>query len=240
LEEQKKAGKSKLKLSELLSIIINNTCHEKDTVRCRYGKDSSSDGRNLREMQFDSELRALINKFKNGAEEMSQVGELYLKPTAKSLFSAEDYALATQSAIDVENFIQGFEGEERDIIAKCRINQGKFRTLLLGYWGGNCAVSRLNDERLLIASHILPWSKSTSNQKGDPFNGLLLSIVWDSLFDKGLISFDGEGNAILGRLTEEVITCLGLNAVPPVIDPKKLTIEHKQYLQMHRILHQFD
>jgi predicted restriction endonuclease len=79
--------------------------------------------------------------------------------------------------------------------------------------GGACAVSGLNDQRLLIASHILPWSKSTKNQKGDPFNGLLLSVVWDSLFDKGIISFDDEGKAIVDRLTDDVIYCLGIKTV---------------------------
>jgi len=98
----------------------------------------------------------------------------------------------------------------------------------------------LNDERLLIASHILPWSQSTANQKGDPFNGLLLSVVWDSLFDKGLIAFDDEGEAILDRLSEDVIKCLGLDTEKKDINTEKLTNEHKQYLLMHRMLHGFE
>jgi predicted restriction endonuclease len=136
--------------------------------------------------------------------------------------------------------LEGFYGEEREVIAKYRINQGKFRELLLKYWGGHCAVSSLSEPKLLIASHILPWSKSTPGQKGDPFNGLLLSVSWDSLFDKGMISFDNSGKAILEKLTNETIECLGLNIEKPIIHPDKLTSEHKQYLRKHRELHGFE
>ncbi|MBT3206350.1 MAG: HNH endonuclease, partial [Gammaproteobacteria bacterium] len=77
-------------------------------------------------------------------------------------------------------------------------------------------------------------------QKGDPFNGLLLSVSWDSLFDKGMISFDNSGKAILEKLTNETIECLGLNIEKPIIHPDKLTSEHKQYLRKHRELHGFE
>lgn len=93
---------------------------------------------------------------------------------------------------------------------------------------------------MLIASHILPWSKSSSYQKGDPFNGLLLSVVWDSLFDKGLVSFDDKGEVILEKLTDEIIEHFKLNAKRHCIDAEKLTLEHRQYLQMHRILHGYE
>ena len=233
---KEKAGKSKLKLVELLSIIIRHSYHAQDKVRCDFGNGSTPSGRRIEKMQFDTELSALIHEFQSSTQLPNQTTKSELN---KPVFSEEDNALAVRSAKAIEIFIHGFDGEERDAIAKYRVNQGKFRTLLLNYWGGACAVSGLSDERLLIASHILPWSKSTDNQKGDPFNGLLLSVVWDSLFDKGLISFDDEGKAILDRLTDEIIYCLGLKAEQPVIGQDKLTNEHKQYLQMHRILHQY-
>ncbi len=48
----------------------------------------------------------------------------------------------------------------------------------------------VNDERLLIASHIKPWSKSNDKEKIDPKNGFMFTPTFDKLFDKGFITFD--------------------------------------------------
>jgi hypothetical protein len=171
---------------------------------------------------------------------MSIIKHLESLPTAKPIFTEKEIKSVAEQTEDVENSLTGFEGKERDVIAKVRVNQGKFREILLNYWNNACAVSGLKEEKLLIASHILPWSKcETNHQKGDIFNGLLLSVVWDSLFDKGLISFDDNGQAILDKLDDKTIECLGLNKEPYIIFPNKLTAEHKQYLNMHRMLHKF-
>lgn len=170
---------------------------------------------------------------------MSIIKHLEILPTIKPIFTEEAIKFTEKTVEDVERFVAGFEGKERDVIAKARVNQGKFREILLNYWDNVCAVSGLKEEKLLIASHILPWSKSTTHQKGELFNGLLLSVVWDSLFDKGLISFDDNGQAILDRLSDKTRECLGLKNTTYIISPEKLTNKHKEYLNMHRMLHGF-
>lgn len=55
-----------------------------------------------------------------------------------------------------------------------------------------CPISLINDERLLIASHIKPWVKSNNYEKIDPKNGLMLSPNYDTLFDKGFITFNSD------------------------------------------------
>ncbi len=47
-------------------------------------------------------------------------------------------------------------------------------------------MSGLTDSRLLIASHIVPWSSDKANRL-NPSNGLCLSALHDRAFDKGLI-----------------------------------------------------
>ena len=47
-------------------------------------------------------------------------------------------------------------------------------------------MSGLTDSRLLIASHIVPWSSDKANRL-NPSNGLCLSAIHDRAFDKGLI-----------------------------------------------------
>lgn len=229
--DKEKTKKSKLKLSEFLSIRICGSFPDKSTIRCK-AKSSSGDARHLADIEFSPELSNLIGKYQKKIDITS--------PLKHPHFSENEKCIIKNEASEIEVLVQGFEGKEKDAIAKLRVNQDKFRKLLLNYWNGSCAVSGLKDERLLIASHILPWSKSSNYQKGDPFNGLLLSVVWDSLFDKGLVSFDDKGEVILEKLTDEIIEHFELHAKKYCIVPKKLTLEHRQYLQMHRILHGYE
>lgn len=239
-QSKEKAGKTKISLAKLLSIIITRTYHEKDTIRSSYGEGSDQNGRRIYDMQFDAELTELINKYQNNATILELENSLVAKSPYKQAFSHDQKELAIQAAEEISGLLKGFDGQEKDIIAKYRTNQGKFRKILLDYWDGTCAVSGLGDERLLIASHILPWSKSNEHQKGDPCNGLLLSVVWDALFDKGLVAFDDEGKVILNKLDNDVMHRLGLNGETScIIMPNKITKEHRLYLQMHRVLHGF-
>ncbi len=78
---------------------------------------------------------------------------------------------------------------KRDVeIGRARIGQGKYRDALLEECPF-CPITMINDERLLIASHIKPWAVSTDKEKIDPHNGYMLSPLYDKLFDRGLISF---------------------------------------------------
>ena len=50
-------------------------------------------------------------------------------------------------------------------------------------------MSGLAEPRLLLASHIVPWSKDKANRL-NPRNGLCLSAIHDRAFDVGLITLD--------------------------------------------------
>ena len=47
--------------------------------------------------------------------------------------------------------------------------------------------------KLLVASHITPWSVSNNSERLSVNNGLLLSATYDRLFDARLITFHGSG-----------------------------------------------
>ena len=57
-------------------------------------------------------------------------------------------------------------------------------------------MSGLSEPRLLIASHIVPWSKDKANRL-NPSNGLCLSALHDRAFDKGLITLDDDWRVVL-------------------------------------------
>lgn len=92
---------------------------------------------------------------------------------------------------------------EREILAKARIGQGRFRDNLIER-DGCCRICGLRNPKLLVASHIKPWAKSSDEEKLDSDNGLLLCAMHDALFDNGLISFDQDGRLIISvRLSED-------------------------------------
>ena len=82
---------------------------------------------------------------------------------------------------------------ERWAIIKQRIGQGAFRKTMLRKWGG-CSVTGYGQSEILIASHIIPWSVSSKEQKLNENNGLLLLANIDKAFDQGLITFENDGN----------------------------------------------
>ena len=51
----------------------------------------------------------------------------------------------------------------------------------------------------LRASHIKPWKDSNDQEKIDGANGLLLAPHVDHLFDRGFISFSGEGSLLVSQ-----------------------------------------
>lgn len=78
-------------------------------------------------------------------------------------------------------------------------------------WGGACAVTGLECDEVLRASHIKPWSHSTGKERLDSHNGLLLSANLDALFDEGLITFDDSGQMqISPRLDAKNFGALGI------------------------------
>lgn len=91
---------------------------------------------------------------------------------------------------------EDFSGETRRVVTEQRIKQNFFRRAILSSYRGRCCMSGLSDSRLLIASHIVPWSKDKANRL-NPSNGLCLSAIHDKAFDKGLITLDNDLRIII-------------------------------------------
>lgn len=83
-------------------------------------------------------------------------------------------------------------------IRRARDGQGKYRELLLEQCRF-CPFTMISDERLLIASHIKPWAASNDDEKIDPYNGYILSPLYDKLFDRGFITFTENRHIILSE-----------------------------------------
>jgi putative restriction endonuclease len=79
---------------------------------------------------------------------------------------------------------------------KTRVNQSVFREMVLANYSTKCAITGIDLPQLLLASHIIPWSKNEEHRL-NPENGICLSALYDKAFDKGLISINNNYKVIL-------------------------------------------
>jgi hypothetical protein len=125
---------------------------------------------------------------------------------------------------------KGLSVTEKEQLINARLGQGKFRNGLIKHWNGSCAISGFQLTDMLIASHIKPWSKCNNIERLDPYNGLLLSPNFDKLFDKGYISFKGNGKILLSKMLKGHYKMLGITESSEI----KVNPRHKNYLKFHR------
>lgn len=122
--------------------------------------------------------------------------------------------------------------KDRIAYQKARIGQGRFRDSLISYWGG-CAVTGCKALEILIASHMKPWRDCDFYEATTMPNGLLLLPNLDAAFDKGVITFEDDGQIRLSpQLKSSTSEILGIKGNMRLV--KELTDYHLPYLQHHR------
>jgi predicted restriction endonuclease len=120
---------------------------------------------------------------------------------------------------------------ERSGLITSRVGQGAYRKRIIHRWEYKCAVTNFNKLDILIASHIVPWSKATDHERLDVNNGLLLSPIYDALFDKHLITFDNKGKIQLSdKIENSAYQKIGVTGREQIHD---LSMYNVQYLDRH-------
>ena len=120
---------------------------------------------------------------------------------------------------------------ERSGLITSRVGQGAYRKRIIHRWEYKCAVTNFNKLDILIASHIVPWSKATDHERLDVNNGLLLSPIYDALFDKHLITFDNKGKIQLSdKIENSAYQKIGVTGREQISD---LSMYNVQYLDRH-------
>ena len=99
------------------------------------------------------------------------------------------------SEIEIDDFR---EGTDRETVVKQRVNQGFFRSAVLSSYYFKCCITGLSIPDLLVASHIIPWSKNTEHRL-NPRNGLCLNSIHDRAFDRGFITITPEFKVKLSK-----------------------------------------
>lgn len=93
---------------------------------------------------------------------------------------------------------ENLKGETKVREVKTRINQNVFRQLVLANYLSKCAITNINIPDLLVASHIIPWSKN-EQERLNPENGICFSALFDKAFDKGLIGINMKFELIFSK-----------------------------------------
>lgn len=160
--------------------------------------------------------------FPDRASLYEAVSTVYRKSMSLPTLPYEDFVRETEHLGDTEN----------DKLQKYRIGQARFRAALLDYWNSTCPLTGIADPQLLKASHIVSWAQCKTDQhRLDVHNGFLLSSLWDSAFDAGLVTFDDDGWAVPSpAIGEAGRKSLNIESVPPI----QLTEPHRRNLEWHR------
>jgi len=136
----------------------------------------------------------------------------------------------TQGLKEPETLYGNDKDTERRIMALARIGQGKFRVDLLNMWDA-CSITDVKVPEILKASHIKPWKESNNFERLDPYNGLVLTPTLDSLFDRGFVTFQNNGQIIISNEIEPYSKILNIT---PDMKLRKHFDSNNQYLEYHR------
>ena len=173
--------------------------------------------------------------FADLTELYSVLSEVYALASTLPDGPLQDFQAATRSLP---------KATEAERLVVQRIGQDIFRERLLTYWRGRCPLTGITDRDLLRASHIIPWKDCPDDaERLDIHNGLLLSALWDAAFDRGLVTFDGDGRAEFSPLLSSPALCElrwqePIRLTGPCVRAERcatvLTDEHRKRLAWHR------
>jgi len=122
---------------------------------------------------------------------------------------------------------------EKEALVQARRGQGLFKKRV-SQVERFCRVTKVDNPAHLIASHCKPWRDSTDDERLDGENGLLLTPSIDHLFDRGFISFEGNGDLLLSPVAHrESLKRMGVT-VDERVNVGAFSNGQKGYLEYHR------
>lgn len=173
--------------------------------------------------------QAVWSEFENNWEQLAFESEVLLAQYEK----APVEVVANIAITDLPK-----EGKERAQLVKTRVNQAFFRKAVLASYNNSCCITGIDIPKLLIASHIKPWSVDTGNRI-NPCNGLCLNNLHDKAFDSGLITIDTDMKIVISKEVKEhykqnsVKTYFDSYDNKQIILPKRF-LPDDQFLEFHR------
>jgi putative restriction endonuclease len=146
---------------------------------------------------LDAEKQKIGNKGKSAASSSDKEiwNEYFGKWEKLALDSSAILSVIQNKPIDkileLEDDYEFVEGKEKIRLVKTRVNQNDFRQRILASYNEKCCITGISFTSLLVASHIIPWSKN-KQERLNPRNGICLNNIHDKAFDKGLITITSD------------------------------------------------
>ena len=184
-----------------------------------------------------------VGGLKGGMNQVKPIWDEFFHNQEELVFLSEKI-LAQKENTSIENKykeilfdLKDLKGETKIREVKTRVNQSVFREMVLANYTTKCSITAIDLPQLLLASHILPWSKNEEHRL-NPENGICLSALYDKAFDKGIIGINKNYEVILSStLKKKKDTLFFKNHFAP-IENLKITkpvkyLPRKEFLEFH-------
>lgn len=117
---------------------------------------------------------------------------------SERILAEKEHVTIEEKYSEILKDISDLKGETKIREVKTRVNQNVFREMILSAYQSRCLITGINLKELLVASHIIPWSKNEV-ERLNPENGLCLSNLYDKAFDKGFIGITIDHKVVLSK-----------------------------------------
>ena len=130
-----------------------------------------------------------------------------------------------------------YTGTNKKVQSTARVGQDFFRRSVLSAYNFRCCISGLAIPKLLVASHIIPWSVDEKNRL-NPRNGLCLSSLHDKAFDLGIITIADNmtisvSQSMASKEDQFFNSAIRVYDGKPVSSPEKF-YPNEEFLSYHR------
>jgi putative restriction endonuclease len=184
-----------------------------------------------------------VGGLKGGMNQVKPIWDEFFHNQEELVFLSEQI-LAQKENTTIENKYQDILFDLKDLKGetvirevKTRVNQSVFRQMVLTNYTTKCAITGIDIPELLLASHIIPWSKN-ENERLNPENGICLSALYDKAFDKGLIGINQNYQVILSASLKKKKETSFYQSHFATIESLKITnpikyLPRKEFLEYH-------
>lgn len=149
-----------------------------------------------------------VRGLEGGRAQVEPIWNEFIANKEELLFESERILAQKENKSIEEKFeevLQGvpnLKGEYKLREVKTRVNQNVFRQIVIANYNGKCAITGIDIPDLLVASHIIPWSKNET-QRLNPENGICLSPLYDRAYDKGYIGITEKFEIVLSSVLQK-------------------------------------
>lgn len=184
-----------------------------------------------------------VGGLKGGMNQVKPIWDEFFSNQEELVFRSEQILAQKENSTIERKYkellfdLKDLKGENVIREVKTRVNQSVFRQMVLANYATKCAITGIDIPELLLASHIIPWSKNEEHRL-NPENGICLSALYDKAFDKGIIGINQNYQVILSTsLKKKKESLFYQNHFAP-IENLKITepikyLPKKEFLEYH-------